>query len=97
MNTSAAGIFGYRPLVYYVNGTLTYGFIRSVTYDWEGMRRYYQKSTGTYEKKEKLIVDKIGTVLSATFAAPTLWLWFLGKDLMRLECAVRGKDIADYD
>ena len=75
---------------------MSYGCFRAVTYESDWTRRYYQKSTQTYEKKEKLISDKIGSVLSAGLAAPTVWPWMLGRDLMRLECAVRGKKIEEY-
>ncbi len=86
----------FRFLNYYCCGTISYGFVRSVTYDWDGMRRYYQKSTGSYEKKEKLVVDKVGSVLFSTVAALSCWPFYLSRDLMRLECAVRGKAAAEY-
>ena len=75
---------------------MSYGFIRSVTYDWDGMQRYYQKSTDSYEKKEKLVVDKVGSVLFNTVVAPSCWPFYLSRDMKCLECAVRGKAAAEY-
>jgi len=75
---------------------MSYGFIRSVTYDWDGMQRYYQKSTDSYVKKEKLVVDKVGSVLFNTVVAPSWWPFYISRDMKRLECAVRGKAAVEY-
>ena len=80
----------------YICCTISYGFVRAVTYDWSSTRRYHQASTRTYETKEKLLADKIGSVVSQTCVACWVWPWMLSMDLMRLECYVREKSIMDY-
>ena len=80
----------------YINTTLTYGFTRAVTYDYEGEKYYRNKKTAEYEKKEMLIFDKIGRISMKTVAATFAWPVMLGDDLIRLECVVRGKDPAEY-
>ena len=75
---------------------MSYGCFRAVTYESDWTRRYYQRSTQTYEKKEKLVVDKVGSVLFNTVVAPSCWPFYLSRDMKRLECAVRGKAAAEY-
>ncbi len=43
-----------------------------------------------------LVLDKIGRVMSKSFAAIIMWPGMLGDDLTRLECRVRGKDTEEY-
>lgn len=80
----------------YVNTCLSYGFTRSVTYDFKDTKKYYNRNTGELEKKDMLLVDKIGRISRQTFAAVFLWPGMLGEDLARLECAVKGKDVREY-
>lgn len=85
-----------KLLNWYVNTTLLYGFGRAVTYDYEGTKKYWNKKQERYEKKEMLMLDKIGRVSIKSFAAIILWPGMLGDDLARLECRVRGKDVEEY-
>lgn len=80
----------------YLNTTLAYGFARATTYDHKGSRRYFNEKTDKYEEKEMLLIDNIGQISSSTVAAVFLWPIMLSKDLVLLECAVRGKDPAEY-
>jgi len=96
MSAAASKQLKLHPLAYYVCGTLSYGFIRSVSYNWNSERRYYENSTGSYALKEKLIVNKIGSVVGETVAAVAVWPVMMGEDLVRLECVVRGKDPGEY-
>ena len=93
---AASRNFKLHPLAYYLCGTLSYGFIRSVSYNWNSTRRYHENSTGLYVLKEKLIIDKIGSVTGDTLAAVAVWPVMMGEDLVRLECVVRGKDSGEY-
>lgn len=86
----------YRALRLYVNGALAYGFTRAVTYDYESSKQYYNDKTGREEKKEMLLVDKLGTVWGKTVSTLIFWPGMLGADLARLECAVKGKDPREY-
>ena len=81
---------------WYVSTTLLYGFGRAVTYDYEGTKTYWNKKEECYEKKEMLILDKIGSVLFKSFATIIVWPGMLGDDLALLECRVRGLDIEEY-
>ena len=72
---------------------MSYGFVRSVTYEWRESREYYQQSTGFYVQKEMLFADKAGSVVSGTFGATLFWPSMILRDLMRVECALRGKNI----
>ena len=80
----------------YVNTTLAYGFARAVTYEYEGTKNYYNNKTAKYEQKEMLLIDKIGRASASSVSAIFLWPIMLNDDLARLECAVRGKDLAEY-
>ena len=82
---------------WYMGSTILYGFGRSVTYDYEGTRKYWNKKLERYEKKEMLVLDKIGRVSIKSFAAIIMWPGMLGDDLARLECHVCGKDIEEYE
>jgi hypothetical protein len=81
----------------YFNTCLAYGFARSVTYDYKGTKKYYNQSTCEREEKDMLLVDKIGRTAGNTCAALIMWPGMLGEDLARLECAVKGKDIREYN
>ena len=80
----------------YVHTTMAYGFTRGVTYNYEGQQRYYNAKAGIYELKDRLLIDKFGSVMAGSFAAIFLWVPMVGQDLTRLECAVRGKDAHEY-
>ncbi len=80
----------------YLCVTLSYGFVRAVTYDYEGTKNYYNQKTQEFETKPMLYIDDIGRVLFRTLAAGTAWPIMLSDDLARLECAARGKDPAEY-
>ncbi len=80
----------------YAPTTLAYGFTRAVTYNYEGTREYWNSRTHKYERKEKLVVDKLATVSGGTFAALLLWQGMLGQDLARLECYLKGRDVREY-
>ena len=80
----------------YSTTTLAYGFARAVTWAYDGNSRYYNKKTGEFELKEMLLVDKIGRVANSTISAVFIWPILIGEDLTRLECAVKGKDPAEY-
>ena len=80
----------------YVGVTATYGLTRSVTYDYEGTAEYYNRKTHVYECKEMLFIDKVGTILGKTCHAISSWPFVLRKDLCRLECAMKSKDLSEY-
>jgi hypothetical protein len=80
----------------YVNTCLAYGFTRSVTYDYKGTKKYYNRNTCEREEKDMLLVDKIGRITGGTCAALIMWPGMVGEDLARLECAVKGKDVREY-
>ena len=67
-----------------------------MTYDYEGEKKYYNERKEKYEKKEMLILNKIGQTSLKTLAALFTWPVMLGDDLPRLECALRGKDHREY-
>jgi hypothetical protein len=48
------------------------------------------------ETKEMLLVDKIARITGKTCAALIVWPHMMVEDLTRLECAVKGKDIREY-
>ena len=75
---------------------MTFGFIRSVTYDEKVKSEYYNRNTRSFEVKQMLIVDRIGRVIFNTCAAVTVWPWMLRDDLVKLECRVRDKDSVEY-
>ena len=85
-----------RALRVYFNTCLSYGFVRSVTYDYKSTKKYYNEISGKNEVKDMLLVDKIGHISGSTWAAVFLWPAMLGEDLVRLECAVKGKDAREY-
>ncbi len=86
----------FKILNRYLNVTLSYGFARAVTYDYEGTKNYFNQKTRDFETKPMLYIDVVGRVLSRTLAAGTAWPFMLSYDLARLECAVRGKDPVEY-
>ena len=86
----------YKAARVYLNTCLAYGFTRSVTYDYKGTKRYYNEVTEKREEKDMLLVDKIGRITGGTCAALVMWPVMLGEDLARLECAVKGKDVREY-
>ncbi len=67
-----------------------------MTYDYKGTKRYYNEVTDRREEKDMLLVDKIGRITGGTCAALIMWPGMVGEDLARLECAVRGKDVGEY-
>ena len=81
----------------YFNTCLAYGFTRSVTYDYQSTKRYFNKITDKSEVKDMLLVDKIGRISGYTCAALILWPAMLGEDMARLECAMKGKDVKEYN
>ncbi len=81
---------------WYLGSTMLYGFGRAVTYDYEGTKKYWNKKEERYEKKEMLVLDKIGSVLFKSFATIIVWPGMLGDDFALLECHLRGKDIEEY-
>ena len=80
----------------YVAATASYGFVRTVTYDYEKSTEYFNHNTRTFERKTPLLVDTIGRTASFTLAAVSIWPLMLGWDLARLECFVRERDVAEY-
>lgn len=80
----------------YLNTTLAYGFVRAVTYNYENQKLYYNAHTSDFERKEMLVFDKIGTISFKTSAAVVAWPFMLRDDLVRLECAITGKDPDEY-
>jgi predicted patatin/cPLA2 family phospholipase len=80
----------------YVFVTAGYGFVRSVTYDYSHTKEYFNTKKYAIETKQMLLTDHLGRITSRTLAAVFAWPWMLGEDLTRLECAVRGKDYAEY-
>ncbi len=89
--------YGMKVINVYVGATAAYGFTRAVTYDYEKTAEYYNRKTFCYESKEMLFTDKAGTILGKTCFAITGWPFLLGRDLIRLECAARGKDLSEYE
>ncbi len=43
-----------------------------------------------------LLADKVGRIAGNTCVALIVWPGLLGEDLARLECAVKGKDVREY-
>ena len=80
----------------YVCGTMSYGLIRATTYDYKGSMSYYSRSKNSMQHREKLLVEKVCDIMGGTFSAMILWPVFMGSDLARLECAVRGQDPVEY-
>jgi hypothetical protein len=81
----------------YISATLLYGFVRASTYASRTEHYYFNSKTDAYEKKEMLLVDKIGRITGDTAVAIVLWPVMLGQDLAFLECKARGKDPAAYN
>jgi hypothetical protein len=83
----------------YVGATLSYGFVRAATNEYydDTKKLYYNSNTRKSEHKDRLLVYKLGRISSNTFAAVTVWPLMVGDDLIRLECAVRGKDPKEYE
>jgi hypothetical protein len=88
--------YGVKVVKLYGGTVAAYGFTRAVTYDYENTAEYYNRKTFRYERKEMLFTDKVGTVLEKTCIAITGWPILLGRDLTRLECAARGRDLSEY-
>jgi hypothetical protein len=80
----------------YVGATVSFGFVRAVTYDYDSVRKYFNKHTRELEPKEMLIVDKVGRVATMSVVAPVAWPLMVGKDLARLECWLTGKNLDEY-
>ena len=80
----------------YFNTTCLYGFVRATTYDYQGVKEYYNEKTATRELKDMLLLDKIGLISRHTLAAPAIWPIMLGEDAMRFECFMRGRDPREY-
>ena len=75
---------------------MSYGFTRAVTYDYEKSTEYFNHNTRKFESKHPLLACTFSRTAINTFAAVSMWPLMLGEDLMLLECAVRGKDAAEY-
>jgi hypothetical protein len=86
----------YKAARVYLNTCLAYGFTRSVTYDYKSSKRYSNEVTDRREEKDMLLVDKIGRITGQSCAALIMWPGMLGEDLARLECAVRGKNVKEF-
>jgi hypothetical protein len=80
----------------YLRTFLAYGFTRSVTYDYKSTKKYWNEIIVDNETKEMLLVDKIARITGQTCAALVIWPHMVGEDLTRLECAVKGKDVREY-
>ena len=80
----------------YFKTAVTYGFVRSVTYDYQHTKKYYNEKLEKYELKEMLLVDKITRVVGQSFFASIACAGMIAEDLSRLECAVRGKNSNEY-
>lgn len=91
----ANGIF-HGLMKIYINTAMSYGFIRSVTYDYKRDAEYYNSETREYVIKEKLLVHKIAHVSGMACLAIVAWPGMLYDDLGRLECAIKGKNINEY-
>jgi hypothetical protein len=85
-----------KTTMYYVNGTLLYCFVRSVTYADKKSKEYYNTRTHSFHTHEMLLVEKISRTMHKTLSAPFLWPMMLHRDLSLLECAMRGVDSAKY-
>ncbi len=86
----------FTQLKRYAVGTLLYGFVHTAACEYSKTKHYYQQSTGSYVAKEKLLIDKLGSTALGTVAAPFVWPLMGNEDLRRLECLVRGRDVAEY-
>ncbi len=80
----------------YVGATVSFGFVRAVTYDYDPTKSYFNKRTREFENKEMLVVDKVGMIVAKSVSAPAVWPLMLGGDLVRLECWLTGKRIDEY-
>lgn len=56
----------------------------------------YRTSMYPRSKQPLLLVDKVFAVAVLTAITPLVWPLMLREDLIRLECLVRGKPVADY-
>ena len=75
---------------------MTYGLVRSVTYDYHHTTKYGNMKIEQYELKEMLRVDKITRVFGQSCLALFAWPGMMVEDLFRLGYAVRGKDWNEY-
>ena len=96
MSTTVSLPFVRKWLNRYVCVFGAYGFGRSVTYDYEGTKRYYNSRTQAFERKDRLWVDCIGRTVVHTFGALTCWPVMVGDDLVRFECFARGRNLIEY-
>jgi hypothetical protein len=80
----------------YVRTFLAYGFTRSVTYDYQSTKKYWNEITLERESKDMLLVDKLARIWGQTCAALFIWPHMMVEDLTRLECAVKGRDVREY-
>ncbi len=77
--------------------TLSYGFARAVTFDNDDWtKNYYNKTLRAYETKPILFTQGLGRIMTRSLAAVTAWPFMLYGDLVRLECALRGKNRDEY-
>ena len=79
----------------YVCLTCGYGLVHAVCEAWSLQTRIYQLHPGD-PPREVLLVDKASLIAFATMVTPATWPLLLRDDLIRLECYVRGKRVADY-
>lgn len=84
-----------RALRLYLNVTLAYGLAHALPSMWSYETGMYRTSYDS-PKREMLLVDKVGMVFAETVSTPVLWPLLMRRDLIRVECLVRGKPVRDY-
>ena len=75
---------------YYCCITFTYGAVHAIRELWS-CKTYYKN-----KKQEMALVDKLSLGVGMTGAGYFLWPILLRKDLIHLECLLRGKRVEDY-
>jgi hypothetical protein len=76
----------------YVQCTCLFGLVHAIPHVWTYQTFMYTSG----RKREMMLVDKCLLVFANTVSAPVLWPLQLRRDLIRLECLVRGEPVSDY-
>ncbi len=80
----------------YVSVTCAYGLAHTIPEVWSKKTKLYNKLLSDPTEKEMLTVDKVVMCVLRTATAPLTWPWMLRRDLVHLECLVRGKPSWEY-
>lgn len=75
---------------YYCGITFAYGAVHAIRELWSFKTYYNQK------KQEMALVDKLSLGVGMTCSTYFLWPFLLRRDMIHLECLLRGKRVTDY-